>query len=242
MRAPLHKNEAARLEALRKYRILDTSPERTFDEITALAAFICGTPIAHLSLVDEERQWFKAKVGIEAQQTDRDHSFCAHTILGPDLLIVQDALQDARFAASPLVSSEPNIRFYAGAPLVSPDGHNLGALCVVDRVPRQLTAEQQSALSALARLVVGQMELRRVSAELAGAVADVRTLSGLIPICSHCKCIRNDKGYWQEVESYIQSHTEASLTHGICPDCVAAHFPAFAEPGHKSAVVQPAGS
>jgi GAF domain-containing protein len=225
MTAPVPESEAARLKALREYQILDSAPERAFDEITALAALVCDAPIAHLSLVDAHRQWFKARVGLNFDQTHRDHAFCAHTILGADLLVIGDTLADSRFATNPLVTAEPLIRFYAGAPLIIPDGHHLGALCVLDQRPRELTGQQQSALTALARLAVGQMELRRVSAELAKAVTNVRTLTGLLPICSYCKGIRDDQGYWQKVESYLETNTEASLTHGICPQCMDQHFP-----------------
>jgi GAF domain-containing protein len=218
-------NEAARLEALRRYRILDTAPEKSFDQITALAAYICGTPIAHISLIDSQRQWFKSKTGLDLDQTDRESAFCAHTIMGTDLFIIQNTLEDERFATNPLVTGEPRIRFYAGAPLTTPDGHNLGALCVVDRQPRELTVQQKSALAALANLTVGQLELRRASFDLAEALTNIRTLAGLLPICSYCKGIRNDDGYWQQVEDYFESHTGVSLTHGICPDCLARHFP-----------------
>jgi GAF domain-containing protein len=170
--------ESARLEALRRYRILDTGPERGFDEITELASFICGAPIALMSLVDRERQWFKSKVGSQATETHRDHSFCAHAIFDAKLLMVEDATLDDRFARNPLVTGEPGIRFYAGAPLLTPDGHGLGTLCVIDRKPRKLSPEKASALEKLARLVVTQMEYRRASFELAEAVAKLKTLGG----------------------------------------------------------------
>ncbi len=161
MPAPLHPQESARLAALHRYAILDTLPGPEFDDLTRLAAFICGTPMATISLVDDHRQWFKSKVGLAVSETPREQAFCAHTILQHELLEVPNALADERFSANPLVLGQPEIRFYAGAPLTTSDGHNLGSLCVIDRVPRRLTPDQRDALSRLSRQVMAQLELRR---------------------------------------------------------------------------------
>ncbi len=161
MIAPLPKNEPARLEALRQYEILDTDPEEVFDDITRLAAYICQTPIAVISLVDKDRQWFKARVGLGPTETSRDCAFCAHAILEETPLCVPDALADPRFADNPLVTAEPYIRLYAGAPLITPEGFRLGTLCVIDRVSRTLDPGQIAILKMLANQVMAQLDLRR---------------------------------------------------------------------------------
>src|SRR5262245_32879518 len=165
----LVKNEKQRLKVLWQYSVLDTVPEEIFDDLTELAARICEAPIALITLVDENRQWFKSKVGISIQETSRDISFCAHAIKQPELFIVPDATKDARFSHNPLVTSDPKVRFYAGAPLISPDGYALGTLCVIDKVARELRPGQEQALRILARHVMSQLELRRRALELADA-------------------------------------------------------------------------
>lgn len=194
-------DEAARLATLREYRILDTEPEQSFDDLTLLASHICGTPIALLSLVDADRQWFKSRVGVTIVETSRAISFCTHAIEHQDVMVIPDAREDARFRDNPQVTGDPHIRFYAGAPLVARDGHALGTLCVVDRVARTLTADQLEALDALRHQAEAQLELRRslidlqqahdeqavLIKELRAAHEDVRRLSALIPFCSTCQ-------------------------------------------------------
>ncbi len=225
MKAPAPANESQRLAALRAYHILDTGAEQVYDDVTALAAYICEAPIAMISLVDETRQWFKSKVGLTQNETPRDVAFCAHAILQTEPLIVRDATKDDRFSGSSLVTGEPYIRFYAGFRLISPDGFALGTLCAVDRRSRQLSDQQRETMVALSRQVMVLLEHRRVSGRLAHLLEQVKVLSGLLPICAWCKRIRNDEGYWKSVETFIQEHTEADFTHGICPDCLAKAFP-----------------
>jgi len=153
--------EERRLAALRSYQVLDTESEQSFDDLTFLASHICGTPIAIVSLIDQDRQWFKSKVGLSATQTARNISFCQYTILGTEPLIVDNAATDPRFKDNPVVVNEPHIRFYAGVPLIDSEGCALGSLCVADGVVRGLSPEQVAALSALGRLVMNQLSSRR---------------------------------------------------------------------------------
>jgi GAF domain-containing protein len=158
---PIPRDEKERLVALESYDILDTPPEESFNSITLLASHICATPVALMVLIDHDRQWFKATVGTRLKETPRAFAFCAYTIMRRGLLIVNDAARDKRFMGNPLVIGGPNYRFYAGAPLVTPDNRALGTLCVIDRVPRTLNAAQKKDLLALSRLVMTQLELRR---------------------------------------------------------------------------------
>jgi GAF domain-containing protein len=167
MAAPRPSNEKRRLEVLWQHDLLDTPPEQELDDLTELASFVCGTPIALISLMDEHRQWFKARIGMTQAETARDVSFCAHAIMRQDVMIVPDALQDERFARNPLVTSEPYIRFYAGVPLITAEGCALGTLCVIDHQPRQLSDRQVKALRLLARVVLRLIELRKQVRDLA---------------------------------------------------------------------------
>lgn len=226
--APRPYFEAERLQALRDYSVLDTAPEDSYDELAELASLICATPIALITLVDDQRQWFKARKGLGVQETPRDEAFCGYAILGPDPLVVSDASEDPRFADNPLVTGDPGIRFYAGAPLTIARGFALGTLCVIDRMPRTLTAAQLNALQALARQVVTNLELRRLTAQASTSPEQAHPLRGLLPICGYCKRIRDDHGSWQEVEGYIRAHAPVEFSHGICPQCFGTHFPAAA--------------
>jgi anti-sigma regulatory factor (Ser/Thr protein kinase) len=204
----MESNEKARVQALRRYKILDTDPEKAFDDLTILASSICNTPMALISVIDSDRQWFKSKVGVDLRETPLEVSFCAVAIKQPNLFVVPDASKDPRFSSNPFVVSDPKVRFYAGAPYSSSDGHPLGTLCVIDIVPRELTPSQEAALLALSRQVQAQFELRknlielraaleerdqaeaerdRTIVELQNALEHVQRLSGLLPACSACK-------------------------------------------------------
>lgn len=180
-RAPLPDNEAERLAELRALNLLDTEPEEAYDDITFLATQITDTPIALVTLVDADRQWFKSMIGLEVRETDRDAAFCAHAILEPeDMLVVPDARLDERFVDNPLVMGAPRIRFYAGVPLVTDSGAALGTLCVIDDQPRDLSEDQRRGLMALARQVMAQLDLRRHVAELKGTVAERRAYEAML--------------------------------------------------------------
>jgi signal transduction histidine kinase len=176
MQAPLPDNEIDRLSALYALDILDSAPEQDFDDIAALASNVCGTPMSLVTLVDTDRQWFKARIGTDLTETPRDLSFSAHAILGRDLLVVPDATKDARFADNPSVNMDGGIRFYAGAPLITSDGYALGTLCVMDSNPRSLDMEQLQALRALARQVTTQIEMRRHAVAMANTTARLQEL------------------------------------------------------------------
>jgi signal transduction histidine kinase len=176
MRPPTPPDETARLEALRRYDVLDSAAEQAFDDLTALAASICGTPISLITLVDADRQWFKSRVGLDLEETSRDVSFCAHAMLADGVFVVPDTGGDRRFAENPLVVAGPEIRFYAGKPLVTPEGHALGALCVLDRAPRELTGAQLDALDALGRQALALLEHRRAQRLLRREIALVELL------------------------------------------------------------------
>jgi PAS domain S-box-containing protein len=167
--AGLPPNEETRLEVLHSYQIMDTAEEAEFNNLVELASYICGTPMALIGLIDERRQWFKAKTGIPVTETERSLTFCQYTIQGNDLLEVPNAQQDARFCTNPYVTGEPHIRYYCGAPLVNPEGFRLGSLCVIDSVPRTLNSQQKFALKTLATEVSKRLELRRQHRQLEAA-------------------------------------------------------------------------
>jgi GAF domain-containing protein len=217
--APIPLNERERLEVLRAFRVLDTDPDRPTDDLVAIAAATARTPMALISLVDETRQWFKARIGIDACETAREHSFCAWAIHSRDPFVIEDAHADPRFAGNPLVTGEPHVRFYAGFPLWTQDGTCLGSLCVIDRNARSLDAETIGTLERLARCVVDQLEARRLSRELADALERVRILGELVPICGDCRRVREDDEYRHTLEAWLDEQTGTQFSHGLCPEC-----------------------
>ena len=230
MKAPLPPNEAQRLKALLDYGVMDTPPEQEFDDITALVAEICETPIALISLVDETRQWFKSAHGFATRQTAREIAFCAHALSGKELLVVPDTQRDERFAENPSVTGDPNIRFYAGAPLLTAGGEALGTLCVIDRVPRQLTDRQLRALRVLSQHVMTQLELRRHTRELAGRERLLRAIFDAEP---ECVKVLGPDGSLRMMNRAGLAMIEADdfgqvAGHGINPLITAEHRAAFA--------------
>ncbi|MBI3803439.1 MAG: GAF domain-containing protein [Nitrospirae bacterium] len=211
--------EETRLRVLQEYRVLDTGPEARFDEITHLASRICGAPIALMSLVDAERLFFKSHVGLDVQEAPFPHAFCGQAIKQRGVFMVPDAHNDERFATHPLVLQPPHIRFYAAAPLISPNGVAVGTLCVIDHVPRSLDVDQRLALEVLARQIIVQLEQRRAISRLEESLATIKTLQGLLSICAWCKKIRQEDGYWEQLEDYLLKHSDAKLSHSICPEC-----------------------
>ena len=221
MTAAIPENESSRLEALQKYRILDTPPERVFNDVAMIASTIAGTPIALMTLVDGNRQWFKANIGLSVSETPREQAFCAHTILGTLPMIVEDATKDPRFSQNPLVTSDPEIRFYAGAPLITHDGHALGSLCVIDKKPRTFDSRHRSALMALARIVTAQLEARLITFQLSEAMSELDGFNRFLTVCSHCKKIRDSKGTWQSLKFFVESKIGEQENTTLCPDCAA---------------------
>jgi GAF domain-containing protein len=226
----------ARVAALAEYQIMDTPAEAHFDDLVRLASYICRAPIALMSLLDADRQWFKARVGLDTTETPIAYSFCSRTVAEKNMLIVTDTHEDARFRANPLVTGAPYIRFYAGAPLINPAGVALGSLCVIDREPHELDAAQREALVALAGQAIAQLELRRVNRDLAKVLLDkenaldqIRRLQSILPMCSYCRRVRDERNDWYTIEKYLEHLGEVKLSHGICPTCYATAAAEFGE-------------
>ncbi|HBP16747.1 MAG TPA: diguanylate cyclase [Planctomycetes bacterium] len=222
-------DELKRLARLRSLQILDTPPEERFDRATRLAARVFDVPIAVISLVDADRQWFKSKVGVEAEGTPRAISFCGHAILERGPFLVPDARLDERFHDNPLVTGELGIRFYAGQPLrLDPEVSGLGTLCLIDRKPRELSPDEVAALQDLAEIVVSELqalELSDAMQRLGILREQVEELESILPVCmcTYCKSVRVDDDYWEHVEHYLGKHNQVRITHGTCEPCALEH-------------------
>ncbi|WP_216839390.1 sensor histidine kinase, partial [Caulobacter sp. S45] len=212
-------NETDRLAALASYAVMDTPPEGPFDDIVRIAAQICGTPMALISLVDGERQWFKSALGVEARETPREIAFCAHAIQQKGLFTVADATRDPRFAENPLVTGDPGLRFYAGSPLETPEGLPLGTLCVLDRTPRELSPAQQSALDALGRQVMAQLELRSsLARQRSSDERHRRILESAIDYGIITMDLKGVVTSWNEGARRILGWSEAEMCGRLCDD------------------------
>jgi GAF domain-containing protein len=222
-------DEQARLDALHDFGVLDGASERRFDDIAALASTSLDMPIAMISLVAEDRQWAMASVGIERGELPREHAFCHHAILQDEPMVIEDTRADGRFADNPLVTGSSALRFYAAAPLIAAGGFRLGTVCVLDRKPRTLAPHGLEILTLLARQVVDLFELRLAATRLDGALQRLQTMATLIPICSHCRKVRDESNHWSTLERLVQAKTGSRFTHGICPECVREHYPDAAE-------------
>ena len=218
MEPMLPSNEAERLAALKEYHILDTGPAVLRQHHRPGGAYLQGSHCHDFPGGQGPAVVQIESGGYAATNVPRGGLLCACD--SPDRTVRRPGRrEDRRLADSALVTGEPHIRFYAGIPLINPQGLALGTLCVIDHQPRRLSAAQQKALQALSRQVMALLELRRVSTHLAAALDHVKTLQGLLPICAWCKRIRDDRGYWDQVEAYFHKSTGADFTHGICPEC-----------------------
>ncbi|HET9133428.1 MAG TPA: GAF domain-containing protein [Gemmatimonadales bacterium] len=218
--APLPPNELVRLAALRDYAIVDTDPEATFDDLAFVASAVCDAPIALVTFIDEDRQFLKARIGVDFSETRRNEAFCAHAVAEDvPLLEVPDATFDPRFQDNPFVTGDDGIRFYAGATIRAEGGEALGTVCVLDTKPHDLTDRQREVLLRLGRQATTMLAYRRVSRQLFDALSEVKTLAQLLPICSFCRRIRQDDDYWADLNEYLRVHADSQLSHGICPDC-----------------------
>jgi len=228
---PASKIEDMRLEAVHACAVLGQDPDPRFTDVAQLACEVLDVPYAMICLVDESRQRPLATVGFATEPTPRACSFGEEVVSMRDtsLLLIADASGDARFANDPMVEAPMNVRFVAGAPLRLPSGSVLGALLMFDNQPRSLDARGRDLLTRFTARVVDLLELHRAAAELAHARAHLDSLATLIPICSHCRKVRNEGNQWQTLERLVQAKTGSRFTHGICPDCIREHYPDAAD-------------
>lgn len=219
-RGPLPSNEHERLRALESFQIIDSPRTPHFDDLAQQAAIGLGMPIALITFIDEDRQWVMASVGIKLEGTSREHAFCAHTIMGDEVMVVEDTHADERFKDNPYVLGDPCFRFYAGAPLLTREGHALGSICVLDTKPRRLSPSQRAYLKDLANQVVHLLELERAARALKEVLHDEKLAKTLTMICAYCDHTQAQDGTWHATAPQSDAHK----THGICPVCFEVHF------------------
>jgi len=212
----LSSSDSDRLETLARYDVLDTPPEREFDRITRLVAQLLDVPIALVTLLDEDRQWFKSCVGLDRRETKREHAFCIHNLHDESVMVVEDATKDPRFAHNPLVTDSPGIRFYAGAPLVTPNGTILGSLCAIDTTPRTVEADALDVLRDLADIVVRELELRRTNAALEDRTRQIQTLTDELKSAEETDRSRLSQLLQEELQQVLQA-TRMQLEN-VCGD------------------------
>jgi GAF domain-containing protein len=220
------------VHTLHEYAMLDSDPEPRFDAITKILSLALELPVVLISLVHADREWVKVAYGVEPDAVLGELAslgFGAEVIGSADLLVVEDAAADPRFAAHPLVTGPQQLRFFVGAPLEIQGGHRIGSLCALGPTPRTLAPREAELVRMLALQVVEMLALRRTEAELEGARQRIRTLATLIPICSHCRKVRDDENHWSTLERLVQAKTGSRFTHGICPECVREHYPDAAD-------------
>jgi GAF domain-containing protein len=223
--------EAERRAALEAYDIVDAPVEEAWDDLVRMAARICGRPMAALSVMDAAGQGFSAEVGMEREPDPPTDAACAVTLHGSDPLVVPDLSRDPRFRDNAQVRSEGGVRFYAGFPVVTPDGDTMGTLCVMDREPGALTPSQLAAMESLSRVAARELELRRTSRELADALRRAAVLEEVVPLCSTCRRVREDDEYREALGMYIARNTGSLMSHGICPECAEREFSDIDEDG-----------
>lgn len=216
-------DDAERLEALRRTGLLDGDPDPTLDRLTRLASRILQAPVSLVTLIDEDRQFFASQVGASEPWASRresplSYSLCKHVVAERDAMVIPDATKDERVCENDAVS-ELGVRAYVGVPLVTAEGHAIGSFCVMDGRPRDWSDDDLEILRDLAMAAMAEIELRMTVRALDEALGRIRTLRGLIPICTSCKNVRDDAGYWQRVEQFVTHHSDATFTHGLCPDC-----------------------